>query len=108
MGENDGNPIASGTASTSTQFISTNFAGYDIDTITASGLNVSLGAGTYWLNLDNAVTSQGNPLYWDENSGVGCQSQGCPSSASESAVGTIASEAFDLIACEGGCGRDNS
>ena len=74
MGENDGNPLASGTASTTTQFISTNSAGYDIDMIHATGLNVFLGAGTYWLNLDNAVTSQGDPLYWDENSGVGCDS----------------------------------
>jgi hypothetical protein len=39
----------------------------------------------------------GDPVYWDENSGAGCKSIGCPSQASESAVGTIASEAFTII-----------
>ena len=52
---------------------------------------VNLDAGTYWLNLDNAVVNTGDPIYWDENSG--------PSSASENSVGTIPSEAFTL---EGG------
>ena len=51
---------------------------------------------TYWLNLQNAVVPSGDPVYWDENSGTGCQSNGCPSSASESAVGTIPSEAFTI------------
>ncbi len=45
-------------------------------------------SGTYWVNLQNATTQFGDPLFWDENSG--------PSYASESAVGTIASEAFDV------------
>ena len=51
---------------------------------------------TYWLNLQNAVISSGDPVFWDENSGKGCTSNGCPSSASESAVGTIPSEAFTI------------
>jgi len=49
---------------------------------------VNLAAGTYWLNLDNAVVNDGDPIYWDENSG--------PSSASENSVGTIPSEAFTV------------
>jgi hypothetical protein len=36
---------------------------------------------TYVLNLWNAQTSSGNPVYWDENSGIGCSSPGCPSRA---------------------------
>jgi len=83
-----GTSYGSGTASLTSTFISSNQYGYDIDKLSASGLNVALGAGTYWLNLQNATTSFGDPLFWDENSG--------PSSASESAVGTIASEAFDI------------
>ncbi len=53
------------------------------------GTPVNLGAGTYWLNLDNAFINPGDPLYWDENSG--------PSQASENTVGTIPSEAFTIL-----------
>ncbi len=67
-------------------FISTNQYGYDIDTWSFNTGGVPLSAGTYWLNLANAVVPSGDPVYWDENSG--------PSSASESSVGTIPSEAF--------------
>ena len=85
-----GTTYGSGTASLSSSFISSNQYGYDIDKLSVSGLYVKLGnfGGTYWLNLANATTSFGDPLFWDENSG--------PSSASESAVGTIASEAFRI------------
>ena len=57
----------------------------------------SLDPGTYWLNLQNASVPSGDPVYWDENSGVGCTSPGCPSSASENSVGSIPSEAFTLL-----------
>jgi uncharacterized repeat protein (TIGR03803 family) len=57
----------------------------------------NLVAGTYWVNLANAVVNNGDPIYWDENSGVGCQSPGCPSEASENSVGTIPSEAFTIL-----------
>ncbi len=89
--ENGGTVLGSGTASGANladQFLSSNQYGYNIDLITVSGLNVELDAGTYWLNLQNAATPNGDPVYWDENSG--------PSSASESAVGTIPSEAFTI------------
>jgi len=51
--------------------------------------SVNLAGGTYWLNLENAVVNDGDPIYWDENSG--------PSSASENSVGTIPSEAFTVL-----------
>src|ERR1017187_6339018 len=98
--ENGGTVYGSGTASGSNltdQFISSNQYGYDIDKITVSGLNVDLNAGTYWLNLQNATVPSGDPVYWDENSGAGCTSPGCPSQASESAVGSIPSEAFEIL-----------
>ncbi len=96
-----GSGIASG-ANLTDQFVSTNQYGYNIDQITISGLNVQLSSGTYWLNLQNAVVPSGDPVYWDENSGAGCggydgQGGGCPSQASESAVGTIPSEAFQIL-----------
>jgi hypothetical protein len=98
--ENGGNTIGSGTASGSSlsdKFISTNQYGYNIDRITVTGLTVSAAIGTtYWLNLQNAAVPSGDPVYWDENSGAGCGGSGCPSKASESAVGTIAPEAFTI------------
>jgi len=101
---NGGNVYGSGTVSGSNltdMFISTNQFGYDIDKISAAGLNVNLISGsTYWVNLFNATAPSGDPVFWDENSGKGCNSQGCPSQAYESAVGTIPSEAFDIT---GGC-----
>ena len=98
--ENAGTVYGSGTAggaNLTDTFISSNQYGYDIDAISVTGLNVSLGTGTYWLNLQNAAVPSGDPVYWDENSG--------PSSASESAVGSIPSEAFDITGpCGSNCG----
>src|SRR5271169_4520966 len=99
-GENSGSVFGSGTASgknLTDKFISSNQFGYDVDLITASGLNVAEKSGTtYWLNLQNATVPSGDPVFWDENSGAGCGGKGCPSSASESSVGTIPSEAFTI------------
>ena len=98
--ENGGTTLGSGTvsgANLSDKFVSTNQYGYDIDTISATISASGLTSGTsYWLNLQNAAVPSGDPVYWDENSGAGCKGSGCPSSASESAVGTIASEAFTI------------
>jgi len=99
-GENSGTVYGSGTASGGSltdKFISTNQYGYYIDLITVAGLDVFVSSGTtYWLNLQNAAVPSGNPVYWDENSGAGCGGTGCPSQASESAIGTIPSEAFTI------------
>ncbi len=56
---------------------------------TGSFSTVALDAGSYWLNLSNAVSAAGNPVYWDMNSG--------PSHASETSVGTIPSESFTIL-----------
>ena len=91
----------------SDKYISTNQYGYNIDLINATLFGNGQGGGigvpegvTLWLNLQNAVQSDGSPVYWDENSGVGCGgyqgNKNCPSDASESAVGTIPSEAFTV------------
>ena len=108
--ENGGTLLASGTASGQNlidQFISLNQYGYDIDEIHVSGLNVPLNAATYWLNLQNALVPSGDPVYWDENSGVGCggdngKGGSCPSMPSENSVGTIASESFTVVGPNGG------
>jgi PEP-CTERM motif len=102
--ENGGNVFGSGTAkggNLTDKFISTNQYGYNIDLIQATIPAVGITDGaTYWLNLQNAAVPSGDPVFWDENSGAGCKGigggKGCPSSASESAVGTIPSEAFTI------------
>ena len=70
---------------------------FDIYTSTISGLNVSLGAGTYYLELLNGTTAFGgfNNLFWDENSG--------PSTAYEYPFFTtgINSQAFNLYGTTG-------
>jgi hypothetical protein len=80
----------SGTVNFTQGGCSTNGYGFNVCTETSSSFGpVNLVAGTYWINLDNAVVNDGDPIYWDENSG--------PSSASENSVGTIPSEAFTVL-----------
>ena len=107
--ENGGTVYGSGVATSAggtlvSQFLSDNQYGYEIDRITVTGLNVNFSSGgTYWLNLQNANNADGDGYYfWDENSGVGCSSPGCPSQASESVVGTIPSESFTINTTGGG------
>jgi len=83
----------------------TNNFGFDVCTLSASWPGLSMAGGTYWITLDNAAVTSGDPVYWDENSGAGCGGSGCPSSAQENTVGTIPSEAFTLY---GPCGFGNS
>jgi hypothetical protein len=56
----------------------------------------NLNAGNYFITLQNATTVDGDPTYWDANSGLGCMSLGCPSQAESLDVGSIPSEAFTL------------
>jgi hypothetical protein len=67
--------------------------GFNVCTESATWSDLALNAGTYWLNLSNASTAAGDPLYWDENSG--------PSSASENSIGTVPSESFTLLGHNG-------
>jgi hypothetical protein len=71
--------------------------GFDVCTETSSFNGPTLENGTYWVNLQNAVTTEGNPVYWDENSGIGCHSDGCPSLPSSNVDGTIPSESFSIL-----------
>ena len=74
----------------------TNNLGFEVCQESGNFLGPALSAGNYYLTLTNATTVNDGPVFWDENSGVGCQSPGCPSSAQEVAFGTIPSEAFTL------------
>jgi len=71
--------------------------GYNVCTVTAMFDGPTLNEGTYWVNLQNASVPTGDPAYWDENSGVGCDSPGCPSQADNNSVGSIPSEAFTIL-----------
>ncbi len=83
-----GSDIASGTAATSDIFLFNNEYGYPIYADTFSLPGVSLSAGTYWLTLQNAVATNSDPAYWDQNSG--------PSSAQDSSLGIEPSETFAI------------
>jgi hypothetical protein len=71
--------------------------GYDVCTETGSIAATPLINGTYWVTLENGMDTLGDPVYWDENQGVGCHSPGCPSEATESFLGSIPSEAFSIL-----------
>ena len=74
---------------------------FDVDTNTVSGLNVVLGAGTYWFTVLNAVDSFG-PIGWDQINGTSsawqCQT-GCGVSSNWAALtGTGgSSNVFDIV-----------
>jgi hypothetical protein len=71
--------------------------GFDVCQENSTFQGPTLNNGTYWMNLENAVVSTGDPVYWDENSGIGCHSQGCPSEPSQNSVGTIPPESFTIL-----------
>jgi len=77
--------------------------GFNVCTETSASFNgLALQPGTYWVTLQNAVVNTGDPVYWDENSGIGCHSPGCPSEVSENSEGTIPPESFDVTGSYGG------
>ena len=63
--------------------------GYNVCNEVGTFSGVNLNAGTYWLSLQNAVDTAGDPVYWDENDG--------PSNAKEGADGSIPSESFTIL-----------
>jgi PEP-CTERM motif len=76
---------------------------YEASITTHDGELFARGPG--FITLGNACTTSGcstNPIYWDENSGVGCGGTypggglNCPSTAYEDQFGTIPSEAFTI------------
>lgn len=76
---------------------------YQVCTASGTFNGPTLVPGFYWLNLLNATSRDGNPVYWDENSGIGCTSPGCPSLGDENGClqngapgGCIPSESFTL------------
>jgi uncharacterized repeat protein (TIGR03803 family) len=81
---------------TQSNYCFTNNFGLDVCLVSGSFTGPTL-SGNDWITLANASTVEGQPVYWDENSGVGCQSPGCPSLAQENTIGTIPSESFSML-----------
>ena len=65
--------LGSGTASVSvlSTIFSSNTYGYPVDSDTFSFTGITLGPGTYYLTLQNAVLNNSDDVYWDENDGAG-------------------------------------
>lgn len=93
-----------GTVNLTQSNCSLNSLNYDVCTETGSFHGPTMPNGTYWLDLQNAVVNNGDPVYWDENSGEGCHSQGCPSVGSEGGPGTVPSESFSILGTTSGGG----
>jgi len=91
-GENGGTSYFDQTVNFTQSNCHVNEYGFNVCLESSTFAGPTLNSGTYWLNLQNASDPSGDPVYWDENSG--------PSSASESSVGTIPSEAFTLLGSE--------
>jgi hypothetical protein len=85
-----GSNIASGTSGLANTFDFTNGFGYDIYSSTFSLNGPTPLPGTYYLTLQNATSAEGNPVFWDQNSG--------PSQAMDSSLGSVPSETFLITA----------
>jgi hypothetical protein len=90
------------TAATTNVFDFNNGQGYDIYTESFSTGSITLGPGTYYLTLENAVTADGQEAFWDINNG--------PSVAYESSIGNVNgylepgsnSDSFDIYGTSSG------
>ncbi len=67
--------------------------GYNVCNEVGTFSGVNLNAGTYWLALQNATDTAGDPVYWDENDG--------PSMAKQGLDGSIPSESFTILGSSG-------
>ena len=98
-----GTTEGSGTASVTGSYLKTvQNGGYDLDQVSFSLPDLSLTAGTYYLQLQNAVTGDGHTVYWDDSNGlsdaVGAGDGASPSDLNGvvNTVGTN-SETFQII-----------
>lgn len=96
-----GTVVASGvgTSMSSNSYAGVGFGYYDINLVSFSIPDLALAAGTYWLQLGNAVSPEttGDPLYWDASGGP-----------SEAVVGDEAGDVFASTADGSMFGGSNS
>jgi hypothetical protein len=88
--------LGSGTAAPSAIQVAS--IGYTIDEESFSIPDLTFGAGTYWITLQNGVTNNGDPVFWDQSDG--------PSTAYQAQTGplynfngdgTSTSETFQIL-----------
>jgi hypothetical protein len=93
-----------GTASVSNSPAGSNGFGYNLLEESFSTGSIVLGPGTYFLALQNAVATNGDPIYWDQNDGpsvawhttLGYLSDGGCGGLGQSGQGTC-SESFQIL-----------
>jgi len=100
------NFIAGGTATVLSGPTSLNSLGWPIGVDSFSTGAVSLGAGTYYLVLQNAVAvnagaPDGNPVYWDETDGLSSAYSSILNSLYNAATGASGSESFQIFGTSG-------
>ena len=90
----DSSNLGSGTVDPSASFIQANSFGYNVYSETFSIPNLSLTDGdTYYLTLQNAVSSNTDPVFWDENDNSNTGYQGGGGTAN----GAVGSETFEIL-----------
>jgi uncharacterized repeat protein (TIGR03803 family) len=87
-GENGGTSFFDQTVPFTQSGCVSNQYGFNVCTVTTTFYGPEQN-GTFWVTLQNASVTNGDPVYWDENSG--------PSQAYDSGVGTIPSESFSVL-----------
>ena len=93
------------TASTTGVFDFNNGGGFDIYTESFSTGSLTLGPGTYYLTLQNAVASNGDSAFWDINNGPSVayfQNEGASGNLNGVFEPGSNSEAFDIDGTSGG------
>jgi len=91
-----GTTLASGTASINGSTFNNSWNGWDVSADSFSIAPAELPAGTYWLQLYNGATSDGNSAYWDMRYGYGDVND-VKSQAYQTDLGSIPSESFQLL-----------
>ncbi|HKD84562.1 MAG TPA: PEP-CTERM sorting domain-containing protein [Terriglobales bacterium] len=86
--ENGGTSFFEQTENFTQSACSANTFGFNVCLEDTAFSGPTLENGTYWINVQNAVVTTGDPIFWDENSG--------PSSASQTTVGSVPSESFTV------------
>jgi hypothetical protein len=87
-----GTPLASGESTLSNQFLFSNTSGADVSRESFTIPQLALGPGTYWLELDDTMTTNSRWFWWDQNNG--------PSQAQyigRNGQGSIGSESFQIL-----------
>ena len=94
-----GATYGSGTAATTDAFLSSFNPGHGFEVLRSESFSIpiaGLSPGTYWLQLANAVASDGKPLDWDVNSGASLADVMIPSGS----IFSESSEAFQILGDE--------